>query len=375
MPAFQIPLTLKRFPVLKNELLQAWDAADELLLSHLSTLALQGKKIAILDDHFGALTCGLMEVPGVDLTVYTDSFVAARGIQLNLEEQNLNAITPLKALTDLKGPFDLALICLPKNLSYFEDLLCHLSLALKPGAEVICSYRIKHQANTAFTLLEKIIGKTHTSLAQKKARLIFAPFTQKPTASPYPKEVTLDGFDETFCNYSNVFSREKLDLGTRFFLENLPEEGDFGRILDLGCGNGVLGIATQHLHPHSQMIFSDESFMAIQSAQVNFERARAQSEFKHTAQFLWTHGYEGPDTAGSLDLVLCNPPFHQGMTQGDHIAWQLFQDARKALRVGGKLRIVGNSHLAYGATLRRIFGNVEKVAENAKFQILDVEKL
>ena len=73
---------------------------------------------------------------------------------------------------------------------------------------------------------------------------------------------------------------------------------------------------------------------------------------------------------GSLDLVICNPPFHMGRATGDLIAWRMFEQAKYSLRTGGELRIVGNRHLGYHLKLRRLFGNCEVVASDRKFVVL-----
>jgi len=76
----------------------------------------------------------------------------------------------------------------------------------------------------------------------------------------------------------------------------------------------------------------------------------------------------------SVDLVLCNPPFHQEKAITDHIAWQMFKDAHRALAWGGALYIVGNRHLDYHIKLERLFDNHEVVASNAKFVIIKAQK-
>jgi len=226
----------------------------------------------------------------------------------------------------------------------------------------------KHLSPSWFDLINRYIGTTQTSLAQKKARLIFATFEKLPVLSPYPLEVDLELFEQKFINHSNIFSREKLDIGTRFFLEHIPQ-GPYSKILDLGCANGVVGIHAKQLNPQAHIIFSDESAMAIKSAEANYKRY-----FEDGAEFVWTNCFEkqSPD---SLDLVLCNPPFHQNQTIGDFIAVQMFQDAFKCLKPGAKLRVIGNSHLAYQLRLKRIFGNSEIVATNKKFMIVDAIRL
>jgi 16S rRNA G1207 methylase RsmC len=71
---------------------------------------------------------------------------------------------------------------------------------------------------------------------------------------------------------------------------------------------------------------------------------------------------------------LCNPPFHQETTIGDFIAWQMFVDARRALKTGGVLRVIGNSHLGYHLKLKRIFGKSKIIVSNERFMIVEAVK-
>lgn len=351
---------IKRYPVRKNDLLQGWDSADELILQHMKQIDLSGKRILIINDQFGALSCGL---EGFDCTTYTDSYVSMMGIRNNSQQR----IQPINQLSAFNGLYDFVLIQIPKNMSFFEDILCHLTQHLHSQSKVICGSMVKHLAPTSFDLLNKYIGKTSTSLAQKKARLVFADFEKTQVQSPYPVSVKIESFETPFINHSNLFSREKLDIGTRFFLEHIPR-GDFKSILDLGCANGIIGIKAKMINPAAKIYFSDDSAMAIESARTNFE-----NNFKDEANYFWTNCFEG-QPKNSLDLVLCNPPFHQGNTIGDFIAWQMFQDAYDTLKVGGTLRVIGNSHLGYQIKLKKLFGNSNIIATNSKFIICDARK-
>ena len=110
--------------------------------------------------------------------------------------------------------------------------------------------------------------------------------------------------------------------------------------------------------------------MAIDSARINFEAAFGK---ERDAEFTVTNCLQGISN-DSVDLVLNNPPFHQQTSVGDTIAWQMFIDARKALKTSGELWVVGNRHLAYRAKLKKIFGNCEQVASNTKFVLLKAVK-
>ncbi|MFP5492877.1 MAG: methyltransferase [Bacteriovoracia bacterium] len=351
---------IKRYPFRKNDPLQGWNSADVLILQHMKQMDLRGKRILIINDQFGALSCGM---EGSDCVTYTDSYVSMMSICHNSNQR----IQPINLLTAISGIYDYVLIQIPKNMSFFEDILCHLTHHLHSQSKVICGSMIKHLAPTSFDLLNKYIGKTSTSLAEKKARLVFADFEKTKVHSPYPVSVKIESFETPFINNSNLFSRDKLDIGTRFFLEHIPK-GDFKSILDLGCANGIIGIKAKMLNPAARILFSDDSAMAIESSKINYR-----NNFKDEADYFWTNCFEG-QAKNSLDLVLCNPPFHQENTIGDFISWQMFQDAYDALKIGGTLRVIGNSHLGYQIKLKKKFGNSTIVATNSKFIICDARK-
>ena len=164
-----------------------------------------------------------------------------------------------------------------------------------------------------------------------------------------------------------MFSREKLDIGTRFLLEHIPK-GNYKKILDLGCGNGIIGISAKMKNIESDILFSDDSKMAIESAKINYF-----NYFQNSANYIWTNCFENQEK-NSLDLVLCNPPFHQQNTVGDFIALQMFKDAYDSLKTGGMIRVIGNSHLGYSKELHKIFRNSVIIASNHKFMIIDAYK-
>jgi 23S rRNA (guanine1835-N2)-methyltransferase len=229
---------------------------------------------------------------------------------------------------------------------------------------------IKHLPRAAGELLERYIGPLQASLAVKKARLLVATPQARPVvASPYPSRYRLDAPPIELLNHANVFCREGLDIGTRAFLPYLPSNLGVARVADLGCGNGVLAIASALDNPQAQYTLVDESYMAVQSAAQNWQAALGERPVTVRAD-------DGLATqeADSLDVVLCNPPFHQQQVVGDFLAWRMFQQAREALVTGGALYIVGNRHLGYHSKLARLFRRVEQVAATPKFVVLKARK-
>lgn len=374
MPLLESPfaeLDLIRQPEQPNEPLQAFDAADEYLLNHLAEQQPDAHtRVLVLNDSFGALAASLVDK--VRLTSSGDSFLAALALEKNLVRNGLpfDAVRVLPASAALAGPFDRVLIRVPKTLALLEEQLIRLQGQLAPGAQVIAGAMIKHLPRAAGELLERYIGPMHASLAVKKARLLIASADDRPAnVSPYPTRYRLDEPAIELVNHANVFCREGLDIGTRAFLPHLPKNLGQARVADLGCGNGVLAIASALSNPDAHYTLVDESFMAVQSASENWQAALGDRPMIARPG----DGLAGQE-AQSLDVVLCNPPFHQQQVVGDFLAWRMFQQAREALVVGGSLYIVGNRHLGYHSKLARLFRGVEQVAATPKFVILKARK-
>lgn len=141
-------------------------------------------------------------------------------------------------------------------------------------------------------------------------------------------------------------------------------------MVDLGCGNGVVGTAVALAAPEAELLFVDESFQAVASAEATY---RTNGLPDGRAEFRVGDGLAGI-ADGSVDLVLNNPPFHTHQATTDATAWRMFTGARRALRPGGELWVIGNRHLGYHIKLRKLFGNSRLVASDAKFVVLKAVK-
>jgi len=370
-------LVLHRHPRRRNETLQAWDSADEYLINYFNENELdkyitEDEQLLILNDGFGALSCFFNEI---ERTVVSDSFLSISSIKLNLQRNRCETerIIIQDSLQEMTNNVKVVLIKVPKTLAFLEYQLQELSKVINKDTIVVAAGKVDAIHKSTLALFEKYIGTTKTSLAKKKSRLIFSLVDQteiieKEIATTW--EIERQGWK--IHNHANVFSRNHLDIGGRYLMDNLPE-GNFIKVIDLGCGNGVVGMAAAEAYPDAQITFIDESYMAVDSARINMLK-NFEEERSDNTRFVVNNGLVGFKER-SYDLILCNPPFHQQHTITDHIAWAMFNDAHFCLAVNGELVIVGNRHLDYQDKLERIFGNCELVAENKKFVILRAVKM
>lgn len=363
-------LTLARFPEDPRDRLRAWDASDEYLLRHLQEVPLSGT-VVVLGDRWGALVTALA---AHGPTQITDSYLSQEATRANLARNGVEtgAVRLLTTQDPPPGRIDVLLVRVPKSLALLEDQLLRLAPGVHEGTVVVGTGMVKEIHTSTLKLFERIIGPTRTSLAEKKARLIFSTpdGSGANAANPWPYRYALpEGVGpvsgRTVVNHAGVFCADRLDIGTRFFLGHLPDSRGNRRVVDLGCGNGVVGTAVALANPEAEVLFVDESFQAVASAEATY---KANGVPGH-AEFRVGDGLSGvPD--GSVDLVLNNPPFHSHQATTDTTARRMFADARRALRPGGELWVIGNRHLGYHVTLRRLFGNSELVASDPKFVVL-----
>ena len=398
---FSIPngiLTLHRHTVDTDKSLRAWDAGDEYALSEIWEKELQkpANKTLVINDGFGALSIGLVKyVVSIDsqIRVISDSVIAHSAIKKNANANGINTkqiqlISRFEfSKIAVKTTYDLVVIKIPKSLAELEDILVRIRPHINNQTQVIGAAMIKRIHNSTLALFEKYLGTTTTSLAKKKARLIYSevkqPYSDIPTNSAkqfrVDRRISQTPEDLLIASYPGVFCHGSLDYGTELMLKSMkfepisgpipePIKGSGMNILDLGCGSGVLGIAAAIGFPEAKIHFVDESYAAIESVKESITLALPESrkdQYKSTA----TNCLEGiPDN--SQDLILNNPPFHDAAAKTTGVATQMFTESKRVLRSGGQLQVVANRHLGYHKAIKEIFGNCETIASNKKFVIL-----
>jgi 16S rRNA G1207 methylase RsmC len=359
---------LCRYPARRDEPLQAWCAADLLLLEEVHRLGDAGAaETLVVNDEHGALCVALQPA-----ALWTDSALAVLALQRNLAG---NRRRDVPVVWSTQGPAagpELVVLRIPKQLPYLEYQLEILSRTMKPGTTVLAAGMDKHLSPRVADLLEQHIGPTQRHRGQRKARLFSASRDDRvPAPAATLSSYYCDDLAGDLQALPNVFSRDKLDGGSRLLLAQLPRLAPASTLLDLACGNGLLGLAAFKGGLATEVFFADESAMAVASARMNASRlfpAESSAFIFHQGDGL--ANYSGPP----VELILCNPPFHLNHAVDEYAGRRLLEQCARHLQPGGRLCLVANRHLDYLPTLKRKFGRVERLARDRRFDVWLAER-
>ena len=162
-----------------------------------------------------------------------------------------------------------------------------------------------------------------------------------------------------------VFSHGRLDVGTRVLLDtfvDLPE----GNVLDFGCGAGVISAYAHSLPGQRSFTLVDCDALAVTSSKKTMAGAGAEFDV------LASDGLS--EVEGEFDLILSNPPFHQGVKTNYEVSEQFLVESYRHLKKGGELRIVANSFLRYPPIIKQTFGECGTLLTRDGFSIYKAVK-
>jgi len=165
-----------------------------------------------------------------------------------------------------------------------------------------------------------------------------------------------------FLTASGVFSKRRIDLGTRLLIESmlLPKKGC---ALDIGCGYGAVGVGAAAFNPRLYVILVDVNGRAVWLARQNVEKNMvSNAEVRRGSLY-------APVEDLTFDCILSNPPVSAGM----ETVRTMIAEAPRHMVCGGVFQMVLKSKIG-GKRLRMVFeeafGNVEVLARESGYRVL-----
>lgn len=195
-------------------------------------------------------------------------------------------------------------------------------------------------------------------------------FTAEPPTGHQEKTIQFRqmGIDFTFVTDQSVFSRQRLDYGSACLLEAVERDDQpkTGRLLDLGCGYGALGIILKRLHPALSVVMCDINKRAVALARRN--AGINQARFVDVVESDGMRQVEG-----TFDLIVTNPPIRAGK----ETVHRFFQEASERLNPAGSLFAVIRKQQGAPSALKRLqelFGEVSIVSRSAGYWVIKCVK-
>ncbi len=311
------------------------------------------------------------------------SLLALECTRLTLEANgNLKAHLPpaISLLPDQAGTFDCVVMENPKGRNMARRWLVEAHGLLKPEGRLYLAGSNDEGIQTVIRDGQELFGKA-VLLGYKKGHRVA--LLSKSSPPPKPPAWRLEAGIEPgswvefdcqvgfhpfhFYSLPGVFSYDRLDEGTTLLLDNL-DISPGARLLDVGCGYGVIGLSAAYSAHPTLVDMVDSNLLAVASARRNLELLGAKNVRILPSDLLsavsdqqYTH-------------ILSNPPFHTGKEVNYGIAEALINQSFQALISGGWLILVANQFIHYERLMEKQFSKVKIIKKTNRFHVIAAQK-
>ncbi len=339
-----------------------------------------GARVLILGCGQGALGVALGRAIAESRIDLSDISFAA----LQMAERTIHASGASNVAVDYEGAvaldsaesFDVVAVELPSARKLARRWLLEAHAALRPGGELYLAGPNNAGIQPAIGDARDLFGNAivlaykagnRVARVHKEAQAALLPaWAAEPGIAPgswHEFDVNVGGTSFHLRSLPGVFAYDRLDEGTALLLpalEILPG----ARVLDVGCGYGIIGLVASRLGAaHVDMV--DANLLAVASARENI----ALNALANIAAF--PSDVTSAVAGNRYDLIVSNPPFHAGKMVDYDVAATIVDDARHLLNPGGRLVLVANRFIRYDRLMRGRYTSIRILAETGKFHVLE----
>jgi len=269
--------------------------------------------------------------------------------------------------------FDVVVSHLPRGREVARQFIIDAAAVLRPGGRLYIAGHNETGIKPMVEFARQVFGNSRVLAYKKGCRValcVKGSQTQVPPGD-YHRWRTgvaqVGGRNWLFAAKPGIFSWQELDAGTRVLIETmriLP--GD--RVLDLGCGCGIIGTVTAQTAREVYLVDSD--IVAVEATR----RTLALNGIPPTRAHVLADDGADALNDGEFDLVVTNPPFHQGRQTDYSVAHRFIRDAARVLRPDGRFYLVANRFIRYEQEIARHFGQLHVAYEDNAFRVLLAQK-
>lgn len=188
-------------------------------------------------------------------------------------------------------------------------------------------------------------------------------FSPNPRASGGRRtlSVTLRGQQLSLTTEAGVFSRRRVDSGTRLLIDKM-EVNPADSVLDLGCGYGVVGLVAARLAPQGYVTLVDVNQRAVDLARVNLRANGIEN-----AEVIPGDGFASV-VGRRFNIIALNPPIRAGFA----VIHRLISESIEHLHEGGRFYLVGRTKqgvIRLAAKIDEVFGSAEEIAKGGGYRL------
>ena len=309
---------------------------------------------------------------GAAITCWTENAAEGQSLQASFAHNQLAAPQSF-VQADFAGlepaTCEAALLHLPRGREMQDEALRLAAAMLRPGGRLVFVGATHEGVKSALQQARIIFGQAGIVVRKGgyHAGLAYRPDGDfpLPTVSRTERAIIVDSVPTRLVSYTGVFAPDRLDDGAAALIAGMRISSG-ARVLDLGCGTGLVGLAA--LWRGADVTLTDVSARATLSA-----RETLAANGYPDAPITHACGATTVETA-THDIVIANPPFHQGHGLHFEVAKVFIEEAARVLKAGGRLYLVANAFLNYEAWLGKHFARVQQVWNNRRFRVWEGTK-